>query len=165
MSHKIKLNLTKATRPLEDLPNQKISISLDDKSNKKSKTIDQKATEKKSKFRDISKPVTYDHQLFKQFKKSVFFKIDLHGSSVEEAHQRLIKYFNKCYIEKKLLHVVVTGLGNKTSDGEFFTGKIRKMFPLWLETKPFEKFVKSYSPCKIQHGGLGAFYVKLKTKV
>ena len=31
-------------------------------------------------------------------------------------------------------------------------------------TDAFKKFVKSYSPCKIQHGGLGAFYVKLKSK-
>ena len=37
--------------------------------------------------------------------------------------------------------------------------------PFWLETKKFEKYVKSFSACKSQHGGLGAFYVKLKLKV
>ena len=58
---------------------------------------------------------------------------------------------------------MITGLGNKSLGGEFFTGKIRKQFPLWLETELFQKYVKSYCPCKIQHGGLGAFYIKLKT--
>ena len=53
---------------------------------------------------------------------------------------------------------------NKSSDGEFFTGKIRKKFPLWLETEYFQQYIKSYCPCKIQHGGLGAFYIKLKIK-
>ena len=59
---------------------------------------------------------------------------------------------------------MITGLGNKSEGEEFFTGKIRKQFPQWLETEPFQKIVKSYSPCKIKHGGLGAFYVKLRVK-
>ena len=56
-----------------------------------------------------------------------------------------------------------SGLGGSDGDG-FFTGKIRKQFPLWLETTFFQNLVKSYSPCKIQHGGLGAFYIKLRVK-
>ena len=59
---------------------------------------------------------------------------------------------------------VVTGLGNKTNGEEFFTGKIRKQLPFWLDTEKFQFMIKSYSPCKIQHGGLGAFYIKLKSK-
>ena len=84
---------------------------------------------------------------------------------VDEAHQVLTQYVKRNFNQKKLLHIVITGLGNKSSDGEFFTGKIRKKFPLWLETDSFQKYIKSYSPCKIQHGGLGAFYIKLKSKV
>ena len=59
-------------------------------------------------------------------------------------------------------HIVITGLGNKSQGEDFFTGKIRKQFPQWLETEPFQQIVKSYSPCKIKHGGLGAFYIKLR---
>ena len=59
---------------------------------------------------------------------------------------------------------IITGLGNKSDGDGFFTGKIRKQFPLWLETTFFQNLVKSYSPCKIQHGGLGAFYIKLRVK-
>ena len=62
-------------------------------------------------------------------------------------------------------HFFKTGYdGNKTDGDEFFTGKIRRQFPFWLDTEKFQFMIKSYSPCKIQHGGLGAFYVKLKSK-
>ena len=112
----------------------------------------------------LTKAVSYDQQLFKQFKNSTYSKIDLHGHTVDEAHQALTQYIKKNFNQKKLLHIVITGLGNKSSDGEFFTGKIRKKFPLWLETEYFQKYIKSYCPCKIQHGGLGAFYIKLNIK-
>ena len=77
-------------------------------------------------------------------------------------HVPATKFTN--YLKKNLFHIIVTGLGNKAEGGEFFTGKIRKQFPFWLDTEKFQFMVKSYSPCKIQHGGLGAFYVKLKFK-
>ena len=80
------------------------------------------------------------------------------------ARQKLIQYFKTNYLKKNLFHIVVTGLGNKAEGGEFFTGKIRKKFPLWLETEYFQQYIKSYCPCKIQHGGLGAFYIKLNIK-
>ena len=112
----------------------------------------------------LTKAVSYDQQLFKQFKNSTYSKIDLHGHTVDEAHQALTQYIKKNFNQKKLLHIVITGLGNKSSDGEFFTGKIRKKFPLWLDTEYFQQYIKSYCPCKIQHGGLGAFYIKLKIK-
>ena len=164
MSHKIKLNFKNKTKSLEELPNQKISISLNNKINKSEKTITTTKITKPNVVINQTKPVTIDQQLHKQFKKNEFSKIDLHGSTVDEAYQKLLRYLTNNFSKKKILHVVITGLGNKSSDGEFFTGKIRKKFPMWLETDAFQKFVKSYSPCKIQHGGLGAFYVKLKSK-
>ena len=90
MSHKIKLNFKNKTKSLEDLPNQKISIAL-------SKTIaktDNFKSEKNIKTDVVinnTKPVTIDQQLHKQFKKSDFSKIDLHGFTVDEAHQKLLK--------------------------------------------------------------------------
>ena len=166
MSHKIKVNLKGTAKPLEDLPNQKISISLDKRNKTKSIVSPDNVSSDKIIATSVPpKVVTYDQQLFKQFKNSTYAKIDLHGHTVDEAHKSLTQYVKKNFNQKKLLHIVVTGLGNKSSDGEFFTGKIRKKFPLWLETEAFQKYVKSYYPCKIQHGGLGAFYIKLKIKV
>ena len=164
MSHKIKLSIKDTSKNLEELPNQKISISLGKKKEKNQTDLPEEAPSKKIYTSALTKAVSYDQQLFKQFKNSTYSKIDLHGHTVDEAHQALTQYIKKNFNQKKLLHIVITGLGNKSSDGEFFTGKIRKKFPLWLETEIFQKYIKSYSPCKIQHGGLGAFYIKLNIK-
>ena len=165
MSHKIKFNLNKQQnkKPLEEQPNEKISISINSsrETKKKVKNIDNKNIKVK---KILVKPVLLDANLHKQFKNHHFSKIDLHGLTVDQAHQKLIEYFSINYKKKNLFHIVVTGLGNKTNGEEFFTGKIRRLFPFWLETEKFQFMIKSYSPCKIQHGGLGAFYIKLKSK-
>ena len=165
LSHKIKFNLNKQQnkKPLEEQPNEKISISIGGTIENKNKNdnLDKKSTKIKKIF---SKPVLLDNNLYKQFKNHHFSKIDLHGLTVDQAHQKLIEYFSINYKKKNLFHIVVTGLGNKTNGEEFFTGKIRRQFPFWLDTEKFQFMIKSYSPCKIQHGGLGAFYIKLKSK-
>ena len=165
LSHKIKFNLNKQQnkKPLEEQPNEKISISIGGpiENKKKSDNLDKKNTKIKKIF---SKPVLLDNNLYKQFKNQHFSKIDLHGLTVDQAYQKLIEYFSVNYKKKNLFHVVVTGLGNKTNGEEFFTGKIRRQFPFWLDTEKFQFMIKSYSPCKIHHGGLGAFYIKLKSK-
>ena len=165
MSHKIKFNLNKQQnkKPLEEQPNEKISISINSsrETKKKIENIDNKSVKVK---KILVKPVLLDANLHKQFKNHHFGKIDLHGLSVDQAHQKLIEYFSINYKKKNLFHIVVTGLGNKTNGEEFFTGKIRRQFPFWLDTEKFQFMIKSYSPCKIQHGGLGAFYIKLKSK-
>ena len=165
LSHKIKFNLNKQQnkKPLEEQPNEKISISINSsrKTKKKIENIYNKNIKAK---KILVKPVLLDTNLHKQFKNHHFSKIDLHGITVDQAHQKLIEYFSINYKKKNLFHIVVTGLGNKTNGEEFFTGKIRRQFPFWLDTEKFQFMIKSYSPCKIQHGGLGAFYIKLKSK-
>ena len=165
LSHKIKFNLNQEQnkKPLEEQPNEKISISINSSRQNKNKieNIDNKNIKAKKIF---VKPVLLDNNLHKQFKNHHFSKIDLHGLTVDQAHQKLFEYFSINYKKKNLFHIVVTGLGNKTNGEEFFTGKIRRQFPFWLDTEKFQFMIKSYSPCKIQHGGLGAFYIKLKSK-
>ena len=165
LSHKIKLNLNQKQnkKPLEEQPNEKISISIGGpiENKKKSDNLDKKSTKIKKIF---SKPVLFDNNLYKQFKNQHFSKIDLHGLTVDQAYQKLIEYFSVNYKKKNLFHIVVTGLGNKTNGEEFFTGKIRRQFPFWLDTEKFQFMIKSYSPCKVKHGGLGAFYIKLNFK-
>ena len=165
MSHKIKFNLSnqKNKKQLEDQPNEKISISIG-RSTANTNKVDKLENQKLKTEKKPIKAVLLDNNLYKQFKNNQFSKIDLHGLTVDLAHQKLIQYFKTNYLKKNLFHIIVTGLGNKAESGEFFTGKIRKQFPFWLETEKFRFMVKSYSPCKIQHGGLGAFYVKLKFK-
>ena len=87
MSHKIKLDLN-SSNSLEDLPNQKISISLGKKA-VKNKKLSPKKIPSQNIAKNQIKPVILDQQLFKQFKKETFQKIDLHGHTVDEAHQAL----------------------------------------------------------------------------
>ena len=163
MSPKIKLEIN-SKKSLEDLPNEKISISLNSKKSKKPNkpNTTETLTNPKHTNQKTPKTVTLDQQLYKQFKNTSFQKLDLHGHTVDEAYQNVLSYFKTNFKKKNLLHIVITGLGNKSQGEEFFTGKIRKQFPQWLDTEPFQQIVKSYSPCKIKHGGLGAFYVKLR---
>ena len=164
LSPKIKLEIN-PKKSLEDLPNEKITISLGKKKSQPQAILQNKSEDSNSPNNKIKpiKPVVLDQQLFKQFKNDSFHKVDLHGCTVDEAHQKVLSYLTNHSKKKNLLHIVITGLGNKSNGDEFFTGKIRKQFPLWLETEPFQIIVKSYSSCKIKHGGLGAFYVKLRT--
>ena len=164
MSPKIKLEIN-SKKSLEDLPNEKISISLNTKQSNKSKILNQSEilTNKKPTDKKISKKVILDQQLYKQFKNKPFQKIDLHGLTVDEAYQKVLSYLKTSFKKKNLLHIVITGLGNKSQGEEFFTGKIRKQFPQWLDTEPFQQIVKSYSPCKIKHGGLGALYINYRS--
>ena len=82
MSHKIKLDL-KSSNTLEDLPNQKISISLGKKAVKNKKLSTEKKIPSPNTTKNQIKPVVLDQQLFKQFKKEAFQKIDLHGHTVD----------------------------------------------------------------------------------
>ena len=122
MSHKIKFNLNKQQnkKPLEEQPNEKISISINSsrETKKKIENIDNKNIKAK---KILVKPVLLDANLHKQFKNHHFSKIDLHGLTVDQAHQKLIEYFSINYKRKNLFHIVVTGLGNKTNGEEFFT--------------------------------------------
>ena len=79
MSHKIKFNLNKQQnkKPLEEQPNEKISISINSsREQKKIENIDNKNIKIK---KILSKPVLLDNNLYKQFKNHHFSKIDLHG--------------------------------------------------------------------------------------
>ena len=165
LSPKIKLEIN-SQKSLEDLPNEKISISLNPKKSNNHIKSDQlqKSNNQKQTDRKLLKTVILDQQLHKQFKNNSFKKIDLHGHTVDEAYQQVLSYLKTNFKKKNLLHIVITGLGNKSKGEEFFTGKIRKQFPQWLETEPFQQVVKSYSHCKMKHGGLGAFYIKLRVK-
>ena len=105
----------------------------------------------------------YDKNIHKFFKNNNFYKLDLHGHTLESAKINLYNYCYGHFKRKNLLHIIVTGLGNKSDKENFFSGKIRNSFSDWINQNPLNEIIKSYYPCKIQHGGLGAFYIKIKS--
>ena len=176
MSHKIKINFkdnkTLVKKNQEDQIN-KISINLG--SVKKlpkeasfyESILNTQRSFEKIKENNISQKKTTDvisdKELYKLFKKNNFFRLDLHGQTLEGAKKLLTRYFQANSRNRNLLHIVITGLGNKPNQTEFFSGKIRNAFTLWIKEEPIRTLVHSYHPCKIQHGGLGAFYIKLRS--
>ena len=176
MSHKIKISFNeKKTLITKDKDNQinKISINLGvspekDKSsgNYESLLKNQERYDKKLKPNSISQKslnVSSDKELYKSFKKNNFSKLDLHGQTLDGAKKVIVKYFESNIQIKRQLHIVITGLGNKSNQENFFSGKIRNAFTQWINEEPMNGLVHSYHPCKIQHGGLGAFYIKLRS--
>jgi DNA-nicking Smr family endonuclease len=106
LSHKIKLSIKDTAKNLEELPNQKISISLGDKKKIKSKAPFENSQQIEVQKKKPSKSVTFDQQLFKQFKNATFSKIDLHGLTVDEAHQTLAQYVKKKILLKKSYYIL-----------------------------------------------------------
>ena len=176
MSHKIKLSFNeKKTLVKKNQDKQINKISMDFGINEeKKKSLNnyedllnsQEITKKKLKTNPVQRKnsnVLNDRELYKLFKNNNFSKLDLHGQTLEGAKKLIINYFESNILKHKQLHIVITGLGNKPSQENFFSGKIRNSFTHWIKEEPINKLVHSYHACKIQHGGLGAFYVKLRS--
>ena len=176
MSHKIKISFNeKKTLVTKDKDNQinKISINLgvspekdESSGNYENLLKNQDRYDKKLKpnfIKQKSLNASSDKELYKLFKKNNFSKLDLHGQTLDGAKKVIVKYFESNIQIKKQLHIVITGLGNKSNQENFFSGKIRNAFTQWINEEPMNGLVHSYHPCKIQHGGLGAFYIKLRS--
>ena len=176
MSHKIKISFNeKKTLVTKDNDNQinKISINLgvspekdESSGNYENLLKNQDRYDKKLKpnfIKQKSLNASSDKELYKLFKKNNFSKLDLHGQTLDGAKKVIVKYFESNIQIKRQLHIVITGLGNKSNQENFFSGKIRNAFTQWINEEPMNGLVHSYHPCKIQHGGLGAFYIKLRS--
>ena len=176
MSHKIKISFNeKKTLVTKDKDNQinKISINLgvspekdESSGNYENLLKNQDRYDKKLKpnfIKQKSLNASSDKELHKLFKKNNFSKLDLHGQTLDGAKKVIVKYFESNIQIKRQLHIVITGLGNKSNQENFFSGKIRNAFTQWINEEPMNGLVHSYHPCKIQHGGLGAFYIKLRS--
>ena len=176
MSHKIKLSFNEkkpTVKKDQDNTINKISINLgvnqeNEKSSENYENLlnNQERYDKKLKPNSTTKKssnVLSDKELHKSFKKNNFSKLDLHGQTLDGAKKLIIKYFESNIQINKKLHIVITGLGNKPNHENFYSGKIRNAFIHWLQEDPINSIVHSYHPCKIQHGGLGAFYIKLRS--
>lgn len=84
--------------------------------------------------------------------------IDLHGMSQNAAHDALVRFFNLARRQEKRTLLVITGKGSRSQGG----GVLRRLLPLWLAEAPFAPHVLAITAARIEDGGDGAFYVRLK---
>ena len=84
-------------------------------------------------------------------------RIDLHGMFQSEAHTVLLDFIIRAH-ERGLRHVlVITGKGSSIGS----EGALKRAVPLWFAKPEFRFFISSYESAARNHGGEGAFYVRL----
>lgn len=84
-------------------------------------------------------------------------RIDLHGMFQSEAHTVLLDFIIRAH-ERGLRHVlVITGKGSSMGS----EGALKRAVPLWFAKPEFRFFISSYESAARNHGGEGAFYVRL----
>ena len=84
-------------------------------------------------------------------------KIDLHGMTMQEAHDEVLYFLESCYNNNVREVIVITGHG----DGET---SIKREFQFWVNKPEFAKHIISYNIADRRRGGEGAFIVRIKKK-
>ncbi len=87
-------------------------------------------------------------------------QLDMHGLTLEKGYQ-ILKQFLLSAQEQGIKEVlIITGKGSLSEERTF-----RHQLPRWVEEAPFRDFVLSlHHPAKLQDGGTGAFYVRVRRK-
>jgi DNA-nicking Smr family endonuclease len=104
---------------------------------------------------------SFDKQDYKLRKKDfdIDATLDLHGLTQKEAQSQLIHKFERCLNQNHRHLLIITGKGVRL-DGSM--GVIRERLPEWLNSDSLSKYIGAFSNAKPEHGGDGAFYVRLK---
>lgn len=115
------------------------------------------------------------HRL-KRGKLSVDARLDLHGLTVVQAHDRLLAFLRVSQATGARCVLVVTGKGRRRETGdavpasaprfshEYQPGKLRSAVPRWLNDSEFRPLVLSVSHAVQRDGGEGALYILLRKK-
>lgn len=85
-------------------------------------------------------------------------KLDLHGKTESEAHEKLLAFIETQYKRGRRLVLVITGKGK---DG---TSVLRSNLPRWCDVPPLDECVLAVRTAAPHHGGDGAYYVLLRKK-
>jgi DNA-nicking Smr family endonuclease len=80
----------------------------------------------------------------------------LHGLSAAQAETALARFVARAQSQNQIWLLVVTGKGER---GE---GKLRRSLPAWLDRGALAGRVVEYGPAAPNHGGGGAFYLRLR---
>lgn len=103
----------------------------------------------------------FEKTIYKKFVKnriSISAKIDLHNLTEDEAYKVLLNFLQKCHKKGYRYVLVITGKGR--SRGSYAV--LKKSLPGWLGTPYFQTLVSAFEQAAAQHGGEGAFYIRIK---
>jgi DNA-nicking Smr family endonuclease len=99
-------------------------------------------------------------QRFKRGDLHIDGRLDLHGMTLDQAHNALLSFVRSAHARGARCVVVVTGKGDPDKGG----GRIRREAPLWLNQSTLRPLVLAVTEARTHHGGGGALYVLLKRK-
>jgi DNA-nicking Smr family endonuclease len=107
------------------------------------------------------------HRIERVRKIKIDARLDLHGMTLKQAEQKLIRFLITCQQNRYLWVLVITGKGKpKTEyDHPLHTSPkstLRDKVPQWLDDSALRTVVSAYTAAKPQDGGSGALYVRLK---
>jgi DNA-nicking Smr family endonuclease len=102
-------------------------------------------------------------------------KLDLHGTTVEQARGRLQHFLLEARARGNRLVLVVTGKGASPyarhtlhGDSHYHAperkGRLRRLVSDWFYEPEFRQHVSGFQPAHPRHGGGGAFYVRLRRR-
>lgn len=106
----------------------------------------------------------------KQNKVKIDGKIDLHGMTSAEAHEKLYHYIERAQKNGKRVILVVTGKGGikknysdyKYDSFQSTRGVLKREVPLWLSNGAMRNMIVSFQDALQKDGGVGALYVVIK---
>jgi DNA-nicking Smr family endonuclease len=93
-------------------------------------------------------------------KREIGGKLDLHGMTQSEAHDRLLGFLRVMQARDESLVLVITGKGRLGAASE--RGVLRRQVPHWLALTEFRVYVSGFEEAHLAHGGEGALYVRLR---
>ncbi len=99
-------------------------------------------------------------QRFKQGAYRIDARLDLHGMTMIEAHDRLRAFLQSAYAQQYRCVLVITGKGRRTAEAP--AGVLRQAVPVWLAESPLAPMITAVTQAQAKDGGTGAYYVLLK---
>ncbi len=93
-------------------------------------------------------------------------RIDLHGLTQYQAHQRLTSFIYQSQAMGYSLVLVITGKGLDNSKSPYGDdrGVLRRMVPQWLSLPDMRSCVIGFDQAHVSHGGGGALYVRIRKR-
>lgn len=117
-----------------------------------------------------TQPVHMDRKAFRKMQRGKLkpdARIDLHGMTLERAHNVLNRFVLSSQASGCRLLLVITGKGKNRDDGGPIPvryGVLRHQVPQWLRLPPLSSAVLQVTEAHVSHGGGGAYYVYLRKR-
>ena len=90
--------------------------------------------------------------------------LDLHGYTLEESKEKVVKFIENNFNNKKRFLLIITGKGRRlgVSEGWRGKGRLKENVPHWLSSVYLSKYVLWFDKATSDKGGDGALMVYLK---